>query len=140
MNETTADIDAGKLTDVEWGIVMLPSVVLAGFALVNVVELLRANRTIGNAYMAATDRPRRYRIRRQHENLRKHLVRVITVTFTFAGLCGFASLYGTTFRSFPDLESFFFLLTFSSCLFNFLVLIVSGVMLTDLADSLSDLP
>lgn len=66
VNETTVDIDVWKLSDVEWLILGGSSVVLAILALVDVEQLLRVNRMVRDAYMAATKRTRGEEIREQY--------------------------------------------------------------------------
>lgn len=106
MNEATVDSDVG-MSGVEWNVVTAISVVLAALALLNAVQLLRADRTIADEYMAATQQPQRDTIRRKHEDFRTHVVGATIAAFTIAGLYASVALLGMALQSYRAVDIWF---------------------------------
>lgn len=120
----TSEADGSQIT--KWA-----SVVLAVLASMRFVILLRMDRAIGEAYMAATRRPQRERTRRKHEMLRKRVIGATIVVFVFAGLHGSAALYGMAFQSFLDARALFVRLMLMSIVIGFTALGFSWAFLYD---------
>lgn len=129
VNETTVDSFVAKF-EADWG----PSVrnvtlYLAVIALAVAVQLHRVNRRIANAYMAATEPSLRVRFQKEHDNMRKVIIRAAVAALISAGLHGSAALYGSTFQAFGAVDALFIPLLWTSFLASLIVFFVSSMML-----------
>ncbi|KAH7700712.1 hypothetical protein AAVH_32165 [Aphelenchoides avenae] len=113
----------------QWQWATWSGLVLAVLHLAAAVLLLRLDRTIADEYMAATPGRGHDGIRRKHEKLRHIVIGAIIVAFTFAGLYGFATLYGMTFVSFWAIDALFLPLLITSPVIHFFLLLLSGVLI-----------
>lgn len=128
VNEAAVDADMDAFSRLERIQVATISVILAILAVADVAMLFRMNRTVADAYMAATSSARREEIRTKHEKLLDLLFRT-TVVSIMGGFCGAAALRGMTFQSFLDVDNLFIPLLAVSSLLSFVTQFVNCLVL-----------